>query len=604
MKTRNLACALGVIALLALLLPWHEAILRSALVPGLGAGLVAYLLRRRIGDAALVAAAVLAADLVEAHVAAFAFAAVLLPLLALTRRPRFSVAVAGALMGLLLAAVQLKMQFAGSVLTWQDVQFFFLQFEDNVGVMASQPTLLLYAGGLVACCAVAAWLAWRWDGAVPAAGWPPSRIMLALGALSLAVWSGSVVRDEALRISRAGAWHMGEIFHAQAVSRFFATAALRPVWTPAPRDTTSFRRMAQQRVSAAGASAHDPADIVVALQESQFNPATIAGCPASLCKLPVFRAPGDAVAHGPLQVHVFGGGTWLTEFTLEAGVPHDVFGPAGDFAPFNVAPGTQRSFVRSLKAAGYRTVVVYPTGGGMMNARSAYAAYGFDRFYDSRDLGMKGRFDTSDEEMHAAARRVLAEERGHGQPVFLMLLTIFNHAEHGIRLDRVPRPLLERAAAAFPDRKEAESVADYIWRTGEFQRALAATRAAVLDAGRPAVFAWFGDHQPPFGRATSLRDRIRAVPTESGEAAARYQTWYQVSSNRNHPGTPPPRALDIVFLPGVLAEAAGVPLDDWLAANVTAREECGGLLQSCRKPDVPDAYLSYLWNDLQAVQLP
>jgi hypothetical protein len=305
-----------------------------------------------------------------------------------------------------------------------------------------------------------------------------------------------------------------------------------------------------------------------------------------------------------MQVHVFGGGTWLSEFAFSDGVPHTTFGAAGDFAPFNVAPGTHRSFVRSLKAAGYRTVAVYPVRGGMMNARQAYAGYGFDRFLDSDELGLSGSLFTRDDDMHAAAQRVLAEERRHHEPVFLMVVTIFNHGEHGVRMARVPSALVAQASAHF-EGAAATNVADYVWRTREFARVAGLTRTAVLDAGRPAVLAWFGDHQPPFANALALRDRIRSVPTAAGVVPARYQTWYQVSSNAgNLPRDVSLRPLDIVFLSGLLAQAAGVRLDDWLAANVTAREECGGLLQECARPASREAYLSYLWTDLKAFELP
>jgi phosphoglycerol transferase MdoB-like AlkP superfamily enzyme len=375
-----------------------------------------------------------------------------------------------------------------------------------------------------------------------------------------------------------------------------------PRWEVSAADTGVFRRESLKLVS--GAARPKPADIVVFLQESQFNPAALAGCPLALCALDAFGATQETVVHGPLQVHTFGGGTWKTEFAFETGVPHSAFGPAGEFVPFNVAPGTQRSFVRSLKAAGYRTVALYPTRGGMMNGRAAYAAYGFDAFHDATDLGLSGGYDTPDALVHAAARKVLAQERARDQPVFLFVLTIFNHAEHGVDMERVPAGLVAEASAAF-SAVEAPSVADYLWRTRAFERELKLTRAAVLGTRRPAVFAWFGDHQPPFANAMTLRQRMQSLPTDSGTVPARYQTWYEVTSNQGHPiEKQAPHAVDIVFLPGLLAQAAGAPLDDWLAANVSARVQCGGLLEACQVPSVREAYLSYLWRDLHEFELP
>jgi hypothetical protein len=571
--------------------------------PGLAAAAaaVAWVGRRRLADAVVLALPPLAGGWIDAEAGAPALLAACLLAYLLTRRPRFAAVAGSAGVALLLAGIHLKQQFAGTPLTWQDIRFFFRQFSANVGVLATQPTLLLYAGAAVAAALLAGLAAWRWNPPGRPVGGSAPLLAAALAAL-LVAHAGGLFARAVTGLRTAGAWFVGEGLVQRPVVGFFATISLEPQWAGRAVDTAAFRDDSRALMSA-GATA--PADIVVFLQESQFNPATLAGCPASLCGLATLGAGSDTLAQGPLQVHVFGGGTWLSEFAFETGVPHDTFGPAGEFASFSVAPHVQRSFVRSLRAAGYRTVALYPTSGDMMNGRVAYAGYGFDEFLDAAELGLPGAWDTPDAQVHAAARRVLARERLHDGPVFLFVLTIFNHAEHGVRLERVPARLLAEASAAFASADEARSVADYVWRSRAFERELALTRAAVLGTPRPAVLAWFGDHQPPFANATSLRARMRPVPTPSGTVPARYQTWYQVSSNR--PGRiaeAAPQALDLVFLPGLVAQAAGAPLDDWLAANVLARGRCAGLLEACREPGVRDAYLSYLWSDLKEFGLP
>jgi hypothetical protein len=567
------------------------------------AALVGYIGRRRLSDAIALAIPPLAGPWADADLGSHTLlVACLVPYL-LTLRPQFAAVAGSTMVALLLTGISLKEQFSGTTLTWQDIRFFFLQFTDNVGVMASQPTLLWYAGGALGLATLACFLAWRWNPSDRPAGWSAPAAAAILAALLIA-HSGGLVARKASQLSTAGdAWLIGEGQLARPVLTFFATAFLEPRWEVGATDTSAFRRESQKLLS--GGAMPGPADIVVFLQESQFNPAAIAGCPATLCALDAFRAREETIARGPLQVHTFGGGTWKSEFAFETGVPHTAFGPAGDFAPFNIAPGTHRSFVRSLKAAGYRTLALYPTRGGMMNGRAAYAAYGFDEFYDASDLGLSGAYDTPDALVHAAAREVLARERNRDQPVFLFVLTIFNHAEHGVRMERVPAGLVAEASEAFGSPAEAQSVADYLWRTREFERELNLTRSAVLGTHRPAVLAWFGDHQPPFANAVALRQRMQSLPTESGTVPARYQTWYEVTSNQPHPvEEQAPRAVDIVFLPGLLAQAAGAPLDDWLAANVSARGQCGGLLEACRAPGVREAYLSYLWGDLKEFELP
>lgn len=566
---------------------------------------VAWIDRRRWADALLMALPPLAGKWVDPELGAQALGAACLSLYLLTRRPRFAAVAGSAAVGLLLAAISLKQRFAGTLLTWQDMTYFFRQLGDNVGVLGTQPTLLAWAAGALAVAGGSAVAAWAWN--------PPGRPVGRAAPWAAAVLAAGLLAHQAgllaqgvSSLATSGAWFVATGLQDRPLIGFFATRALQPQWQLPPVDTQAFQQASQRWVTPPGtAGGAPPADIVVILQESQFNPATLQGCSPATCQVDAFAPGAQTVAHGPLQVHTFGGGTWLSEFTLQTGVPHDTFGPAGEFAPFSIAPHVRRSLARSLKAAGYRTVAVYPTRGGMMNGRAAYAGYGFDEFLDASQVGLPETWGTPDALVHQAARRVLAEQRRHGQPVFLFVETLFNHAEHGVEMDRVPAALRASAARDFASEDEWRSVADYVWRSREFAREMAATRQAVLGTARPAVLAWFGDHQPPFANAVSLRQRVQPLPTANGTVPAKYQTWYEVASNRAAPHrVARPTALDLALLPGLLAQAAGAPLDDWLAANVQARVACGGLLESCREPDGERAYLDHLRRDLRAIELP
>jgi hypothetical protein len=564
--------------------------------------LVAWIDRRRLADALVLALPPLAGHWVDPELGAQAVSVACLTVYLLTRRPRFAAVAGSAAIALLLASVRLKQRFAGTPLTWQDIRFFFRQFDDNVGVFTTQPTLMWSSGSMVLLLLAACVAAWRWNR--PEARVAPAAPIAsaALAALLVAHGAGLVVEGVS-ELGASGAWFVADGLVERPLFAFFATASLQPRWDVPATDTAAFRHDSQGLLSAGDGSR--PADIVVILQESQFNPQTISGCSSPACRLDAFAPGHDTIAHGPLQVHTFGGGTWLSEFALETGVPHDVFGPAGEFVPFNVAPHVKRSFVRSLKAAGYRTVALYPTRGGMMNGRAAYAGYGFDEFLDAAQLGLPETWGTSDALVHEAARRVLARMRQQDTPVFLFVETLFNHAEHGIHMERVPADLLAEVARDFPAPDEARSVADYVWRSHQVEREIALTRQAVLGGTRPAVLAWFGDHQPPFANAVTLRGRIQPMPTDTGTVPAKWQTWYDVSSNRaGRVASTVPSALDLVFLPGLLAEAAGTPIDDWLAANVQARNECAGLLEACRTAGAREAYLSELRVGLKEFDLP
>jgi hypothetical protein len=597
---RSIGAGVGVVVLVLLLAPhWFylEFFWGQVAVP---AAAVGYLSRRRMLDGILFAAAHFACAIwVEAPAGIELLACLSLIMLALTGRPRFSLLTGCILLGVLVVGTQVKLRVAGSVLTWQDVHYFLLRFRDNVGVFASQPTLVTYGVGATAAMVAAMFLAWRLEGPAAPQTLGIRTLLRWLLPLVLVLWCANELHDSTRRIQRMDAWKIGQISIHRPVSTFLSTLDMDPRAQFTRADTAGFAQ-AVRTAETAGAPGTRPADIVVFLQESQFNPQSIAGCPPSLCAVDVFAALAGTTDFGEMRVHTRGGGTWLSEFALATGVPHDVYGLAGSFASFNLAPGVNRSLLRSLKAAGYRTIAVYPVSGGMMNARMAYRGYGFDEFYDAWDLGLPGHYLTTDTAMHEAAVKVLQSARAGDKPIFLLALTIFNHSEHGIKMERVPADSVAAARGVFGHQAEAESLADYVWRSREFGAAYARTRAAVLGSGRPAVLAWFGDHQPPFGTAPQVRDAVRSVAGRGMPNG--YITWYNVATNIGTPPKPRARPLDIAFLPGLLAERAGAPLDDWLRANVLARERCGGLLVECVAPGWRDAYLTYLLDDLRAIQ--
>lgn len=574
---------------------------------------IAYACRQRWTDFVLYLGAGLAAEfLIEPMAGPMLLMACSLALIALSGRPRFALVGSAAISAILVSAVDAKRRHAGSPLTWQDLTYFFRELDDNVGVMASQPTVLMYTGVAVVVAGLCLWVAWRVDARSKSAQdalASASRLRIlvarslpvaALAISVLALWQVNAYAYGGLR----GAWYFSESKVATPVSSFLATRQLAPVAMNEMVDVSDFAEAVRKRMAAdAKAAAQSPADIIVFLQESQFNPAAIAGCPPELCASNHAFTSGKSTSDfGELRVHVFGSGTWLSEFAFTVGVPHDVYGRAGAYAPFNVAPKVSGSFIRSLKKAGYHTVALYPVRGGMMNARAAYRHYGFDEFRDAADLGIEGGYGVTDQKMHQTALRVLHELEGKRKPVFLMVVTIFNHSQHGVHMERIPKDILARAAK-FNDREtERRSLVDYVWRTEQFASTYEQTRSAVFNRERRSVLAWFGDHQPPFGTAPGLVKRIHERPNSHPNVPSKFVTWYQIETNFPVDQIAVKASMqDIVFLPGLIAQRAGVPLDDWLAANVVARDRCAGLYVECAESGAKEQYTGYLMDRLGAL---
>lgn len=164
-------------------------------------------------------------------------------------------------------------------------------------------------------------------------------------------------------------------------------------------------------------------DIVAVLEESTFDPRLLKACTISQCHRAMFDADDTTRTHGLLKVHTFGGATWTSEFAWLTGMPHVLFGVAGMYAPYNLAPRITDSLPQLMRTLGYRTVAVYPLYADFINAKNAYQAYGFDRFYDATELGLT--WGSSDLDLAQAFDRVWKQEQTHKQPLFIFALTLY-----------------------------------------------------------------------------------------------------------------------------------------------------------------------------------
>jgi len=335
-------------------------------------------------------------------------------------------------------------------------------------------------------------------------------------------------------------------------------------------------------------------DIVAVLEESTLDPRQWADCTVPRCTFPMFQPDAATRAFGPLRVHTYGGATWTSEFTFFAGLPQTVFGPAGIYAPYNLAPRMRYSLPRQLKALGYRTVAVYPMPANFVDAADAYRNYGFDEFHDSDELGLTWGSDDQVifDHLRALFRRLRAET---SQPLFFMVATMRQHGPHDEALDTLPPPWNEPPAPALGEPLN-RNLGTYLYRLHRSDTAIADLRAFLFDSGRPALLVQFGDHHPSFdGLETTLPS---ALPGET-KSDARVDTYYRIDTNFAAAQVRVDGVLDLAFLGGVVLEVAGLPADAYFQANERLREACAGLFDRCRR-ETRESYFAYVFDSLHA----
>ena len=349
-------------------------------------------------------------------------------------------------------------------------------------------------------------------------------------------------------------------------------------------------------------SAQQKPDIVAVLEESTFDPRMLSVCTLPrVCDRRMFHADANTIAHGWLEVHTWGGGTWTTEFAFLTGLSHDLFGPAGIYAPFNLAPRIRYTLPHVLHENGYRTVAIYPTDGDFLNGREAYADYGFDAFYGGEQVGLG--WESTDADLMRVFRKVFAIEKAkaHGRPVFLFMLTLHQHGPHMTPLSDLPAPFNKPlfAGKTAPDKMLDDwlnlNLDNYLQRLAMSDAAEANLEQQLRADDRPALLLHFGDHQPSFdGAITALQKQL---PPQIGNPQV--VTYYMLKGfglklppHYDYP------VLDIAFAGSLLLDAAGLHKDAFFTANSLLRERCHGQYLDCREADVLHSYRADVFGPL------
>ena len=339
-------------------------------------------------------------------------------------------------------------------------------------------------------------------------------------------------------------------------------------------------------------------DIVQVLEESTFDPSGFAACTVPQCRARMFHVDGSTRGHGVLRVHTFGGGTWVSEFAALTGMPHDIFGPGGMYAPYVLAPHVHDALAQQLRRLGYVTIAVYPTAGSFINGRNAYNAYGFDHLYDAGELHLD-EWEETDAQMFAAAKRAYDMVKKPGQPVFVMILTLNQHGPH----DEDPRTKLpapyNRGVLRGLSKSAALNFDTYLARLQASDAAMRALEHTFLDRSQPTVLLHFGDHQPSFGGL------IRDLPRKLAPALRPYRdylTYYMVKSNFAGPPLPTYPMLDIAFLPTLVLQAANLPTDSYFSAATALRNRCNGLYADCAVPGMLESYHAWVIGHLHVYE--
>jgi hypothetical protein len=519
-------------------------------------------------------------------------------LLAALARPATALVLAGGMfLGLRFIAV-LKMRYLESTLLPAD--FVYFARTSLVDTLRHYPHLYALGIGLCVLGPVLLYLVWRGDLRWRGRSRWRAGLLRVLGVAGFAAmfWMLLLPHGAFAQVHARAAWD--EMSDDALLTDFFVNWRDSEVQLPRMSSALAARQQWSGTVVPPAPATHGPyPDIVQVLEESTFDPANFDAChDVALCQFALFRPDARTRGAGVLRVHTFGGGTWVSEFAALTGMPHDIFGPGGMYAPFVLAPHMRDALPWLLRRLGYTTIAVYPTVGSFLNGRNAYRAYGFDHLYDANELQLD-EWEESDAQMFAAAARAYALAKRPGHPVFMMVLTVNQHGPHDdAERPKLPEPWRHGVARGLAP-AAALNFDTYLWRLHDSDLAMRGLEHTFLDRPQPTILLHFGDHQPSFAGL------LRGLPRTLTPGLRPYRdelTYYVLKSNFPGPALPHYPMLDIAFLPTMVLQAAGLPADAYFAAATTLRDRCGGRFDDCPVPGLLASYEAWVFEHLRVYQ--
>lgn len=324
------------------------------------------------------------------------------------------------------------------------------------------------------------------------------------------------------------------------------------------------------------ARSSDHPDIIVIQHESIFDP-RLFGLPVEPT-VEAFLSPANGL-HGSLNVDIFGGGSWQSEFSLLTGLSSASFGSNAYFLFKRGAGRFHSSLPMTLSALGYRTMLTSSCRRGFLSYDRFYRSIGIDERLFTDDLDPPfdvDRFEATNSDalfLDAALKAHMKGIADDASPRFLYALTNFNHGPHNRRLVAPGRHECERAfaAASLPDAHYAEYYARLAETAVTWNRLKSELSSRFPK--RPTLIVHYGDHQPVMTRR--IERKLKLDP----DARRQFRTFYAMETLNDFPVRIPRGRgpeLDIAFLGTVALQHAGLPLDEIFATRASLLEQCGG----------------------------
>jgi hypothetical protein len=487
--------------------------------------------------------------------------------IAIFGRPGIAAALPLALIAALIALSQFKYGILQLTLTFLD---FLIIDSDTVSFMNSVFPSLRGQVALAALLSIPVlWLIWRLD---------PFRIrrltalagavvsLAAIVALSIAVpeqpWEPFQGVNHISNLARSGVASASQL----ASDGWLEAAAKSPGETPMAVASTG-----------CAASARRP-HIIMLLDESSFDIRSAPGIKVPAGYGDLFKSIDGQQRR--FVAEATGGPTWYTEFNVLSGLSVRSFGKMKFYVTRIAAGRIARGLPRALRDCGYQTFSLYPTYGNFLDAREYQHSTGINRLIDMAEMGVTEDMQP-DTFYFDQARRLIARERQKEGPLFAFVYLTANH----FPWTSVYRPDLTPDWQAPGNTPEIDEYIRRQMMTAQaYKEFVARLRSDFPDDSF--LIVRFGDHQPAISHKLI---EPRLAPRELADRLMTYDpryyaTYYAIDAINFEPVKGPAvmDTVDAAYLPLVIQEAAGIPLDPSFEEQKKIMLRCKGVFYACK----------------------
>jgi hypothetical protein len=485
---------------------------------------------------------------------------------ALSGRMLFATVLAAAQVGIVCVAAIIKLKTMDMLVHAYDLYFYFRSWSTVEFLATSYP---LYAfgllGALVGSLALAI-LVYRLDGA-RITRWKAALVFLALGAASVAI-------NEAQGERR----HMHLYYGGRYLSTYYGSVpeTVRTVWKGQMLDAAPQASGPLFAPLGACVTPHKKPHIILIHQESVVPPSHFAGLEYDRSADPFFQSH-DGKLH-KMRVETYGGASWLTEFSVLAGVSTHSFGSMRQFVQAFMEGKVRETIPQVLADCGYRNVIFYPMMKNFVSNARFYESIGLKEIFDKKDQNAPTTNERDQFYYNSALNEMERHFKTSDKPLFTFIQTMSAHWPYDWKMFP-DQDVKGGAPGIHPElneylRRISLGAKDYKWLLSELKRRFPAESFVIVN---------YGDHQPSATRMLlGQKEEIEVEDIKLSAEGPGFITYYSVvTQNFRSPQPYDVQVMDVPYLGLALLDAARLPLSDAYRERKRLMLQCNGRYHTC-----------------------